>query len=228
MPPSPPAHSARVNVIGNSGSGKSTFARQLAAQLGHPYVELDALFWLPNWQQSSDEVFFAKVETALAGDAWVLDGNYTRTVPIKWRRVQTVIWLDYPLPLVAWRSIRRAISRAATKQELWPDTGNHETFQKSFLSKDSIVLYSISHYHRTKRRYETIFANPNHPSIEFLRLRSPVQSNSYIQSLAAATVPIKARHCTCTQRTPALDASRATQATLESIEKGGQPPSLDG
>lgn len=192
MPSQPPNQSTRINVIGNSGSGKTTFSRQIAGQLVLPYVELDALFWLPNWQESSQESFLAKVEAAVAGDAWVLDCNYTRTVPIKWRRVQTVLWLDYPLPLVAWRTIVRAASRAATKQELWPDTGNRETFRKAFLSKDSIILFSISKYHSTKRRYQKLFANPSHPSIEFIRFRSPAQAKAYLQSRAGATVPINA------------------------------------
>jgi adenylate kinase family enzyme len=42
----------RVNVKGSSGSGKSTFARELAAKLDLPYVELDALHHGPNWERA--------------------------------------------------------------------------------------------------------------------------------------------------------------------------------
>ncbi len=74
----------RFNVVGSSGSGKSTLARAIAQALQLPYVELDALFWKPDWQESSDDEFLPKLAQALAGDEWVLDGNYSRTTSIKW------------------------------------------------------------------------------------------------------------------------------------------------
>jgi len=40
----------RIAVIGNSGGGKSTLARKLAAKRGLPYAEIDALLWRPNWE----------------------------------------------------------------------------------------------------------------------------------------------------------------------------------
>ena len=63
----------RINVIGTSGSGKSTVSRQIAKKLNLPYVELEALCWQSNWTELTDEKFFSKVKTALSGDGWVLD-----------------------------------------------------------------------------------------------------------------------------------------------------------
>ena len=71
--------------MGTSGSGKTSVARRIAKKLNIPYVELDELFWKPNWTESKDEEFFPKLEEALSVDGWVLDGNYTRTIPIKWK-----------------------------------------------------------------------------------------------------------------------------------------------
>jgi len=45
----------RINVIGTSGSGKSSFSKRLAEKLDVPYIELDALHWKPNWTESTDE-----------------------------------------------------------------------------------------------------------------------------------------------------------------------------
>jgi adenylate kinase family enzyme len=47
----------KVNVIGTSGSGKSTFLKALACALNIPYVEMDRLHWKPNWTESSDDEF---------------------------------------------------------------------------------------------------------------------------------------------------------------------------
>lgn len=56
----------RVNVKGTSGSGKSTFGRELARRLAVPYVELDALHHGPNWTEAAPEEFRARVREATA------------------------------------------------------------------------------------------------------------------------------------------------------------------
>jgi adenylate kinase family enzyme len=67
---------SRINVVGTSGNGKTTFSRALAARLGVPYVELDALNHGPNWAEASDEDFRRRVAAAIQGrDGWVVDGN---------------------------------------------------------------------------------------------------------------------------------------------------------
>jgi len=72
----------KINVIGTSGSGKSTVARGITQKLNIPYIQLDALFWRADWQGTPDDLFFAKIEAALAGkNDWVIDGNYKRTHP---------------------------------------------------------------------------------------------------------------------------------------------------
>ena len=55
----------RVNVKGTSGSGKTTFAQELAKRLEVPYVELDALHHGPNWTEASADEFRARVRHPL-------------------------------------------------------------------------------------------------------------------------------------------------------------------
>ena len=100
-----------INVVGTSGSGKSTLARRLAHRLGLRWIELDRLYWRPNWQGTPDEAFFADIAAATATPGWVLDGNYNRSRGVKWREVDLVIWLDYGL----WRTLRQAVWRAASR-----------------------------------------------------------------------------------------------------------------
>lgn len=124
----------KINVVGTSGSGKSTLARQLAERLDVPYIEMDRLYWRPEWQGTPDDVFLTRLEQALAeaGEGWVLDGNYSRTQASKWREVDYILWLDYGFGRTLWQAVRRACRRAASKRELWPGTGNRESFRRSF------------------------------------------------------------------------------------------------
>jgi energy-coupling factor transporter ATP-binding protein EcfA2 len=81
----------KVNVIGTSGSGKSTLAKRIAAELDIPYIEMDRLYWCPDWQGTPDAILLEKLETTLKASAeWVLDGNYNRTRPVKWVRPNPV------------------------------------------------------------------------------------------------------------------------------------------
>lgn len=174
---------ARVNVVGASGSGKSTFAKQLAAKLELPMIEMDAVYWNPNWSEPTDEVFFERLRSALAHPRWVLDGNYDRTVPIKWQGVTAVIWLDYSLPRTLLQGLKRALFRAWTQVELWPGTGNRESFRGTFLSKKSVLLWSLRSHGKLRVRYGERMADPAFEQIRFYRLRSPAEARALLERL---------------------------------------------
>ncbi len=174
----------RINVIGTSGSGKSTFSSKVAEILDVPHIELDALFWQPDWAVTADEEFFPKIESRLVEtDGWVLDGNYSRTTSLKWRYADTVIWLDYSFARTTYQVTKRALWRAWSQTEIWPGTGNTESWRK-LLSKDGIIWWSVSSYKRVKARYETAFKSDDYSHITFVRLRSPDESERFLKSIA--------------------------------------------
>ncbi|NAW88537.1 shikimate kinase [Photobacterium halotolerans] len=173
----------RINIVGTSGSGKTTVGRMLAAKLGFPYLEMDAMFWKPNWQQSTDEEFFLKLEHALSQETWVLDGNYNRTAPIKWASVDTVIWVDYSFARTLYQAVKRAFIRSVSKQELWNKAGNVETFSKSFFSKDSVILWTLKTYKSNRVRYTEMFNDPKYSHIKLVRVTSPKMAKLYVNSL---------------------------------------------
>ncbi|MEM7101172.1 MAG: adenylate kinase [Pseudomonadota bacterium] len=170
----------RINVIGTSGSGKSTFATALAEALQFPYLEMDALFWLPNWTTKTDEAFKETLARELDAPTWVLHGNYSRTQPIKWTRADTVIWLDMPRWTTHYRVTKRSITRAVSGAELW--SGNRESLRKSFFSKDSVILWSITSYRRVKAAYANIETNPpaQYQPLTFIHLRSPGEARAFL------------------------------------------------
>ena len=65
----------RINVIGTSGSGKSTFAKELAKQLEINYIEMDALNWLPNWQEADPDKFFRKAYASATISTYRIHSN---------------------------------------------------------------------------------------------------------------------------------------------------------
>lgn len=173
--------SARIAIVGTSGSGKTTLAQQVSQALHIPHIELDALFWKPNWEMSNSIEFFDRIEAATEGDRWVVDGNYLRARWILWHRVTTVVWLNYALPLVLWRVTRRTIRRSWQQEELW--NGCRETWRKGFLSRDSIIWWAGKTYFRHQREFPEYFAMPQYQHIEVVELRSPAETDEWLASL---------------------------------------------
>ncbi|MGL4723081.1 MAG: adenylate kinase [Scandinavium sp.] len=176
----------RINVVGTSGAGKSTLARRLAVHLNVPYIEMDTLYWRPQWQGTPDAELFAVLETRLAQtEGWVLDGNYNRTRRIKWQNVDVIVWVDYGF----WRTFRqafsRALSRAWRQKELWPGTGNRESFRRSFMSRESIILWTLKTWHKNRKRYLTDTRNPEYAHLHFVRLRNQAETEAFIATLVA-------------------------------------------
>ena len=85
----------RILIIGCGGAGKSTLARQLGEKTGLPVVHLDKLFWHPGWVESTKDEIDAKILDELGKPRWIMDGNYNRTLPLRLRNCDTVIYLDF-------------------------------------------------------------------------------------------------------------------------------------
>ena len=154
----------RIAVIGNSGAGKSTLARVLSARLGVPHVELDALNWRPGWVGLSLEdpdQWKRVVAEAIAGEAWVTDGNYSKgALPQILPRATDVIWLDFSRAVIMSRVLRRSFVRAISRQELWPGTGNREDFRR-WLDKDHPIRWTWDTYVSGNTARAARFAGPD-------------------------------------------------------------------
>lgn len=141
----------RIALVGPVASGKSTLAATIAAHTGLRHIDLDDLFWAPNWTPADTADFHTAVRHALTAPAWIADGNYGGDVAeILLERADLAIWLDLPLRTCLPRLIRRSIQRAATGQELF--AGNRETF-RHLASRDSILWWGPAHHHQHRRRW---------------------------------------------------------------------------
>lgn len=173
----------RIHIVGTSGSGKTTLARQISQHLAIPHLELDALYHEPNWTEAPTEVFRKRVEQALRGENWVVDGNYSKVRDIVWSRADTVVWLDYPLPVIMRRVVRRTIRRVVIQEELW--NGNRETWQTTF-SRDSIILWVLQTYRKSRKEYPMLFKQPQYAHLKVVHMRSPITTKNWLSSLTTS------------------------------------------
>lgn len=159
----------RVAIVGTSCSGKSTLARELSRRLGTLHVELDELFWGPNWTARSAEEFIASVDRATAGPAWIVDGNYSATRALVLQRATTVVWLNYPLSTLMRRAVSRTFRRLVTRERLF--NGNREPFL-GFLHTYWIPWWVLQSHQRLRREYAALIASPQCGHLQVIEIRS--------------------------------------------------------
>lgn len=99
----------KVLVIGPGGAGKSTFSNQLGELLNIEVLHLDKFFWRPGWSEMPKPEWLKTVEALLKRDAWIMDGNYSGTLAIRFQACDTVIFLDMPRTLCLRRMLKRLI-----------------------------------------------------------------------------------------------------------------------
>lgn len=123
----------RILVIGSGGAGKSTFAAQLAQRTGLPLVYLDRHYWRAGWIEPSQDEWLATVDELVAGERWIMDGNFGGTMKRRLAACDTVVFLDVSRWLCLWRVVaRRLRHRGVARPDMTP--GCHERLDASFLA----------------------------------------------------------------------------------------------
>jgi adenylate kinase family enzyme len=166
----------RVAVITSaSGDGGTTFSRELAARLGAPFHELDALFWRPGWTETPADEFRALMEPVVATEAWVIDGSYQSELgDLVFRNADLVVWLDLPMYVWLPRLLRRTVRRLVTREELW--NGNRESL-RNFFARDSLLIFTLRWYRPRRRRYPERLA-----PFRFVRLRTKAEVERFLRA----------------------------------------------
>lgn len=99
----------RILVIGSGGSGKSSFARRLGTQLALPVIHLDRLYWQPGWVEPPAAQWAKQLDELTRQEAWVLDGNYSKTLAARLQACDAVVFLDRPRLVCLWRVLARGL-----------------------------------------------------------------------------------------------------------------------
>jgi len=109
----------RIAVIGPSGAGKSTLARRLGELTGLPVIHLDAHYFQPGWKAMAEEEWEPLVRQLAAGERWVIDGNFSKTMDVRLSAADTIIFLDFSRWRCLWGVLKRlALNVGRTRADM--------------------------------------------------------------------------------------------------------------
>ena len=78
----------------------------------------NAIYWKPGWFETPKDEWTQIVENLLAGERWVMDGNYGGTLEQRLASCDTVVFLDLPRSVCLWRA---AVRRVRFRRKSRPD-----------------------------------------------------------------------------------------------------------
>jgi adenylate kinase family enzyme len=73
-------------------------------------VHLDRHYWSPGWVAPEPAEWRRRVAELAAGDAWVMDGNYSSSFDLRLPRAHALVWLDLPRWVYFPRAVRRLVA----------------------------------------------------------------------------------------------------------------------
>ncbi len=166
----------KILIIGSGGSGKTTLAQRLGEKTGIKVIHLDTLYWKPNWVRTDNDDWDTTVTELIAGDEWIMDGNYSRSMKLRMPAADTVIFLDLPRAICLWRMCRR-VMRYYGKNRPDMAAGCNEKFDLEFL------LWIWNYPNRTKPKVEALLKNFQ-DKIKVIRLRSTKEVENFIGDIS--------------------------------------------
>lgn len=154
----------QICIIGLSASGKSTLAQALGKKLGIEVIHLDQLAHIPNtnWEKQDEAIFMNSFHKILTNhDNWIIEGNYSKLMPIRFEKATTIIWLDYN----KWSSVYRYIKRSLKNDFYHPGKleGSNDTINLRH------IYYTLFKAPKNRIIYQRLIDNSN---AQLIRIKS--------------------------------------------------------
>lgn len=168
----------RFSIVGATGSGKTYLARTLAERLRLPLHELDKFRWDATGRELPADEFIEAVRTLTAGEAWIIDGHYRDVRHVVWERAEVVVWLNYPLPLIASRLLRRFTRK---RKAAAPAAAAIPRGQPQVTWADR--LGRIGRTIRERDEYRRLLHGPDYRHARIVELRSPRAADAWLREI---------------------------------------------
>ena len=82
-----------------------------------------------------------------------------------------------------WRVFARTVRRIVTGQVLWQ--GNRESIRRSFFSRESILLWVLTAYHRRQRELGQLRRTGAFPHLAWIEVRDPAEARAIVTSFSS-------------------------------------------
>jgi len=171
----------RISVVGATGSGKTVLAGRLSQCWGLPLYGLDRVFWDAQGRGAQSADFIEAVSALTQQDAWVLDGHYRAVRELIWRRSEMIVWLNYPMWLVASRLVRRFVQKRHAiedRQRAGQGSGSEPREQSATWS---VRVARLARTLRERKEYGRLLEAPGYRD-KVIELRSPRATEDLIMS----------------------------------------------
>ena len=165
----------RVVIIGCSAGGKSTLARELSRVLGIETVHLDKVLWKPGCQLADPQEEADAVRELLGRPRWIMDGNYTASLPMRLAQADTIVFIDFSRIRCMLRALKRLSQfRGRTRPDM--GAGCPEQLNIGFLRW-------IWNYPRDERPELLRHVQEHASHAAVVHLRSPAEAERWLATL---------------------------------------------
>lgn len=167
----------RILIIGNAGSGKTTFALKLAQKTGIPLVHLDKIYWSGDWEHIEKNEFDNILQKELEKPEWIIDGNFNRTLPHRLKYCDTVFYFDVPIITCIWGVTKRILkSYGKTRSDMGGNCPEYFDKQKLTLYRN-VIQFKKQH----SKKYNHMLNSTE--GIKVIRLKNRHQAKLFLKSV---------------------------------------------
>ncbi|WP_097014570.1 AAA family ATPase [Anaerocolumna aminovalerica] len=165
----------RILIIGGNGCGKTTLAQKLALKLELQLIHLDVLYWRDNWKNASKDEFDELLMKELSKPKWIIDGNMNRSIPLRLKYCDTVIYMDFSRTMCVYGAIKRVVKNYGKSRF---DMGGYcpEKFNKQKIE----FIKAIWNHDKTNRKRFYDMLN-NESAVNKIVLKNRRQVNKFLR-----------------------------------------------
>lgn len=165
----------KIIVLGNSGSGKSTFTTILANKLHIDFLHLDPLVYKYSWDKPEYKEMEEKVEKLLLKDSWIIDGNFLYNAQSRFKECDSIVFLD----LNRFVCINSVIKRHKKYKGKHRDSRSDDCDERLTLS---YLKWVLKDFYKTSRKIILKYIKDN-PDKHVVILKSRRQVNKYLKEV---------------------------------------------